>query len=57
MDPNLPSNKLNKLKERQKIFKDYTAKIDMQNEGIMFKPPITPVMQEHPIQRGRFSKK
>lgn len=52
MDPNLPSNKLNKLKEKQKIFKDYPNKNEVQNEGMLQRPPITPVMQEHPVQKG-----
>jgi len=46
---NLPINKLNKLKQK---IKENTNKAEGQNEGMLQKPPITPLMQEHPIQKG-----
>lgn len=52
---NIPSNKLNKLKDRQRI-KDGNKNTDnqTQNEGILQKHPIIPIMQERPILKGFF---
>ena len=50
---NIPSNKLNKIKEKQKFKENITTlPNENQSEGVFHRPPITQLMQEHPIQKG-----
>lgn len=51
-EPNLPSNKLNKIKEKQKIFKDFNLRSETLNDATNLKPPLTAIMQEHPVLKG-----
>lgn len=53
-----PSNKLSKLKERQKSKENEGNNLnEVYNEGFLHKPPITPIMQDHPIQKGIINSK